>query len=130
MKPGLEKLSGSGALRIPTFGWTCFLDAMDGWWPALDEGMVATLQRVYSTPLRLDAAFDNDEECAVLLQAEFPDILPEDLLDSVARMCLWKEQMARPLKRARAEVVQLSLCRLPDRGGLSVQEEFAKLTRN
>ena len=63
---------------------------MAEWWPNLDEGILAHLQRVFVTPLRLDAAFDNDEEIALLLESEFPDILPEDMLDSVAALSQWK----------------------------------------
>ena len=104
-------------------------DAMADWWPSVDEGVLARLQRVFETPLKLDAAFDTDEDCAVLLESEFPDMLPEDSLDTVAQLCLWKEQMSRPLKRARAELVHRSMFRLPQPGRISVQEEFVKLTR-
>ena len=69
---------------------------MDDWWPAVNEAVLAHLQRVYVTPLRLEAAFDNEEECAMWLQAEFPDMLDEDVLDAVAQLSLWKESMARP----------------------------------
>ena len=102
---------------------------MEEWWPNLNEGILSHLQRVFVTPLRLDAAFDNDEEIAILLESEFPDILPEDVLDSVAVSSQWKEEMARPLKRARAEVVRGALFRLPLHGQLTVQEEFPRLTR-
>ena len=53
---------------------------MTEWWPNLDEGILSHLQRVFVTPLRLDAAFDNDEESALLVESEFPDILPEDMI--------------------------------------------------
>ena len=102
---------------------------MDEWWPRLDEGVLAHLQRVFQTPLKLDAAFDNDEECLMMLNAEFPDMVAEDAMDSMAILVLWKEAMARPLKRARGELVRSSLYRLPLPGQLSVQEEFARLTR-
>ena len=57
---------------------------MDEWWPRLDEGVLAHLQRVFQTPLKLDAAFDNDEECLMMLNAEFPDMVAEDAMDSMA----------------------------------------------
>ena len=85
---------------------------MGDWWPGVSDGILGHLKRVYVTPLRLDAAFDNDEECSELLSSEFPDMVGEDLLDAVAVMSEWKESMARPLKRARAEVVRVSLFRL------------------
>ena len=102
---------------------------MDEWWPRLDEGVLAHLQRVFQTPLKLDAAFDNDEECLMMLNAEFPDMVAEDAMDSMTVLVLWKEAMSRPLKRARGELVRSSLFRLPLPGQLSVQEEFTRLTR-
>ena len=77
---------------------------MDEWWPRLDEGVLAHLQRVFQTPLKLDAAFDNDEECLMMLNAEFPDMVAEDAMDSMAILVLWKEAMARPLKRTPSSV--------------------------
>ena len=53
-------------------------------WPPVEDGIRAHLQRVYITPLRLDAAFDTEEECAIMLRDEFPDLVEEDLLDALA----------------------------------------------
>ena len=92
----------------------------------MDPGI---LGRIFVTPLRLDAAFDSDEECLELISAEFPDMVGEDLMNVIAQMSIWKEAMVRPLKRARAELIRSSLYRLPVPGQLSVQEEFSKLTR-
>ena len=102
---------------------------MDEWWPKLDEGVLAHLQRVFQTPLKLDAAFDNDEECLLMLNLEFPDMVAEEAMDAMTVLVLWKETMSRPLKRARGELVRTSLYRLPLPGQLSVQEEFTRLTR-
>jgi hypothetical protein len=55
-------------------------------WPPVEDGIRAHLQRVYITPLRLDAAFDTEEECAIMLRDEFPDLVEEDLLDALAQM--------------------------------------------
>ena len=124
-------LKGRGALRTPTNGWTrgrsCSTQWMSGglgW-----MGVLAHLQRVFQTPLKLDAAFDNDEECLMMLNDEFPDMVAEDAMDSMTILVLWKEAMSRPLKRARGELVRSSLFRLPLPGHLSVQEEFTRLTR-
>jgi len=130
----LKFSEGSGALCLSNKWldvgrWGAGSCAMTEWWPDLDEGILSHLQRVFVTPLRLDDAFDNDEESALLLESEFPDILPEDMLDSVAALSQWKEEMTRPLKRARAEVVRGALFRLPLHGQLTVQEEFSRLTR-
>ena len=58
-------------------------------WPPVEDGIRAHLQRIYVTPLRLDAAFDTEEECLGLLTAEFPDLVEEDLLDAIAQMGHW-----------------------------------------
>ena len=44
--------------------------AMDDWWPGVSDGILGHLKCMYLTPLRLDAAFDNDEECSELLSSE------------------------------------------------------------
>ena len=98
-------------------------------WPPVEDGIRAHLQRVYVTPLRLDAAFDTDEECLGLLTAEFPDLIEEDLLDAVAQLCNWKESMERPFKRNRVEMARQVLFRLPFPGSTSVHEEFTRLTQ-
>ena len=98
-------------------------------WPPVEDGIRAHLQRVYITPLRLDAAFDTEEEGAAMLTAEFPDLVGEDLLDALAQLTCWKESMERPFKRNRSEPAKQVLFRLPFPGQASVQEEFMKLTR-
>ena len=98
-------------------------------WPPVEDGIRAHLQRVYITPLRLDAAFDTEEEGAAMLTAEFPDLVEEDLLDALAQLTCWKESMERPFKRNRSELAKQVLFRLPFPGQASVQEEFMKLTR-
>ena len=95
----------------------------------MDPGCLSHLQRVFQTPLRLDAAFDRDEECVDLLMAEFPDMVGEESMNTVAEMSLWKESMSRPLKRVRAELVCMSMFHLPLPGRLSVQDEFSRLTK-
>jgi hypothetical protein len=98
-------------------------------WPPVEDGIRAHLQRVYITPLRLDAAFDTEEECAIMLRDEFPDLVEEDLLDALAQMTCWKDSMERPFKRNRSELAKQVLFRLPFPGQASVQDEFTKLTR-
>lgn len=102
---------------------------MSALWPPVEDGIRAHLERVYITPLRLDAAFDTEEECAIMLRDEFPDLVEEDLLDALAQMVYWKESMERPFKRNRSELARQVLFRLPFPGQASVQDEFTKLTR-
>ncbi|CAL1167610.1 unnamed protein product [Cladocopium goreaui] len=98
-------------------------------WPLVADGVRAHLQRVYRTPLRLDAAFDSDEECLQLVAAEFPDMVGEDLVNTVAQIGIWKESMERPFKRTRKELAHQVLFRLPFPGQASVQDEYNRLTQ-
>eukprot|EP00435_Cladocopium_sp_Y103_P067642 s272_g30.t1 len=102
---------------------------MDELWPPLEDGLLAHLKRTYVTPLRLEAAFDNDEECLDMLTSEFPDIVEEDALDAVAQLSIWKDSVERPLKRSRGEVVRSVMFRLPTRDQALVHEEFTRLTQ-
>ena len=36
---------------------------MDVAWPAVEPGLLSFLQRIFVTPLRLDAAFDGEIDC-------------------------------------------------------------------
>eukprot|EP00435_Cladocopium_sp_Y103_P000284 s7023_g1.t1 len=72
---------------------------MDQYWPLLDDGVLAALKRVYETPLRLEAAFDTEDDGRELLEAEFPDLIGEDLSDAIAALMVWKDSMVRPAKR-------------------------------
>eukprot|EP00435_Cladocopium_sp_Y103_P033815 s3690_g8.t1 len=102
---------------------------MDQYWPLLDDGVLAALKRVYETPLRLEAAFDTEDDGREMLEAEFPDLIGEDLSDAIAALMVWKDSMVRPAKRSRAAIVADNLCRLPQPLSLTVQDEFTKLTK-
>ena len=102
---------------------------MDDPWPPVEDGLRAHLQRVYVTPLRLDAAFDTEQDCVGLLTAEFPDLVEEELLNAIAILCEWKERMVRPFKRSRNELARQVMFRLPFPGQTSVQDEFTRLTQ-
>ena len=60
---------------------------MNDWWPAVEPGILGHLQRIFVTPLRLDAAFDSDEECLQMLTEEFPDMVGEDISWTSLRNC-------------------------------------------
>eukprot|EP00435_Cladocopium_sp_Y103_P066069 s1270_g28.t1 len=98
-------------------------------WKLGKDGLLAHLKRTYVTPLRLDAAFDTDEDCLEMLISEFPDIVEEDALDAVAQLCIWKESFDRPLKRFRGEIVRSTMFRLPTCDQPLVHEEFTRLTQ-
>ena len=98
-------------------------------WPLIDPGILSHLQLLYPTPLQLDAAFDNQEDCEALVACGFPAIVDEMKLDVVAHLMLWKWDNERPLKRLRAQVAAGQLFRLPTGDDVTVQGEFQRLTK-
>eukprot|EP00435_Cladocopium_sp_Y103_P028140 s256_g7.t1 len=97
--------------------------------PAIDEGILGHLQRVSVTPLRLDAAFDTEDDCEELISASFPDAADVLKLDTAAQMMIWKVDVARPLKKAGRGTAADLMFRLPQPNVLSVQEKFQRLAR-
>ena len=98
-------------------------------WPAVDPGIAAYLQRLFQSPLQLDAAFDGEAECEELITLGFPDIVDEFKLDVVALLMTWKEDNSRALKRARRDVASNQLFRLPSPGVHTVQDEFQRIKK-
>ena len=80
----------------------------------MEAGVLAVLQRVFGRPWRLEAAFDDDQDCSDLLRSEFPHMVDEELLDTVAILLNWKADSGRPLKRYRKELVSSALFVLPN----------------
>ena len=93
-------------------------------WPAVDPGIVAHLQKLFQTPLCLEASFDNELECEELIVEGFPDIVDELKLDVVAQMMVWKLDNVRAFKRARRDIAAGQLFRLPHSAESTVQEEY------
>ena len=52
---------------------------MDVSWPSIVEDVLAVLQKLFKTPLHLEAAFDSDNDARALLQSCFPDMVPEEV---------------------------------------------------
>lgn len=104
---------------------------MDGHaiWPAIDAGILAHFERLFVTPVRLDAAFDCEEDCNDLLLSAFPDTLDELRLDTTALMLIWKQDNQRSSKRFRRSIAVDSMFRLPQPGCMTVQEQFQHLTK-
>ena len=98
-------------------------------WPPVEVGLQCSLQRVFCTPLRLDAAFDDEQQCNDLLVSVSPDLIGEELRDAIAQMMVWKESIERPLKRLRSAMVSDSMFRLPVPSALTVQDEFNRITK-
>jgi hypothetical protein len=98
-------------------------------WPAIDPGVLAFLQRLFVTPLRLEASFDSERECGDLISEGFPDIVDELKRDVTAHLMLWKWDNGRAFKRIRRELASEQLYRLPQSDSLSVQEEYQRLTK-
>ena len=98
-------------------------------WPAIDPGVLAFLQRLFVTPLRLEASLDSEQECGDLISEGFPDIVDELKRDVTAHLMLWKWDNGRAFKRIRRELASEQLYRLPQSDSLSVQEEYQRLTK-
>ena len=102
---------------------------MDVEWPRVDDGVLSFLQRVFMSPWRLDAAFDDEDGCQEILESEFPHMVAEELHDTVAILMHWKTMMARPLKRFRRDVVSSAMFVLPQPNNLNIHDEFQRLTK-
>ena len=103
---------------------------MDVAWPAVEPGLLSFLQRVFVTPLRLDAAaFDGEIDCEEVLVAAFPHMVDEERRDATAVLMQWKAEVSRPLKRVRMATVSSAMHVLPLPDVLNVQEEYHALQR-
>eukprot|EP00435_Cladocopium_sp_Y103_P053229 s367_g17.t1 len=98
-------------------------------WPGVEPGVLSHLQKLFHSPLQLDAAFDNEDECEELIVEGFPAMLDELRRDTVAQMMEWKASSVRALKRCRRSIATSSLFRLPQPADIPIHEEFTRLTR-
>ena len=98
-------------------------------WPNIGQDLLLGLQKHFISPLHLDAAFETDLGAAELLRSLFPDMVPEDVMDLVALLMVWKEDSERFCKRARLDVVNLALYVPLTSPGDSVQGAYKKLTQ-
>ena len=99
-------------------------------WPAIDPGVLSHLRILYPSPLLLDAAFDEEQDCAALVACGFPAMVEELRMDTVAQLMLWKWDNERPLKRLRSCVATSQLFRLPTLDNVTVQGEFSTAYKN
>ena len=102
---------------------------MDVSWPAVEPGVLSFLQRTFHSPLRLDAAFDGDADCAELLAEGFPQMIDEEVRDNTAILIQWKDDVCRPLRRVRKSVASSSMQVLPIPNVLNVQDEYQRITK-
>ena len=98
-------------------------------WPQLGQDFVICFQKHFKSPLHLDAAFDNDLESAELVQAIFPDMVAEEVMDVVAVLMIWKESNVRSFKRARLHVVEQAMVVPLQLHGSSVQDVYKRLVQ-
>jgi hypothetical protein len=63
---------------------------MEGDWPGLDPVTLLVFQRLFKTPLSLQAAFDDDADCTSLVKALFPDMVDEAVRNLTAAMMVWQ----------------------------------------
>ena len=98
-------------------------------WPQVGQDILLGIQRHFASPLQFDAAFDDDLGAAELIQSIFPDMVPEDIMNHVAVVMVWKENSSRVCKRARFEVVSHAMYVPLHAAGDTVQNVFKQLTQ-
>ena len=98
-------------------------------WPQVGQDILLGIQRHFASPLQFDAAFDDDLGAAELIQSIFPDMVPEDIMNHVAVVMVWKENSSRFCKRARLEVVSHAMYVPLHAAGDTVQNVFKQLTQ-
>ena len=131
----LEKLRlqvfqiGRGALLPIVIGRLSSWVAMALDWPQLGQDYLVCFQKHFKSPLHLDAAFDTDLESAELVQAIFPDMVAEEVMDVVAVLVVWKESNVRSFKRARLQVVEQAMVVPLQTQGCSVQDAYKRLVQ-
>lgn len=74
-------------------------------WPVLEPSVLSFIRRHFVSPLHLQAAFDDEQDCIDLIKVEFPDIIDETLRDQAASLMLWQSSLAPAFKRARRTCV-------------------------
>ena len=90
---------GRGALH-PTKLDGGLRHAMTLEWPQLGQDVLLGIQKHFISPLHFDAAFETDLGATELIQSVFPDMVPEDVMDLVAALMIWKDECDRSCKRA------------------------------
>ena len=98
-------------------------------WPQVGQDILLGIQRHFASPLQFDAAFDDDLGAAELIRSIFPDMVPEDIMNHVAVVMVWKENSSRFCKRARLEVVSHAMYVPLHAAGDTVQNVFKQLTQ-
>ena len=98
-------------------------------WPVLDDSLLSVIVHYFKTPLRLQAAFDDDTSCSELISSIFPDLVSEDVANCAAVLMLWKDDNQVGFKRQRRGIVSDTLCRLPSSSVTSVQDSFSSVTK-
>ena len=104
--------------------------AMDGLWPGLDPNLLIVFQGLFSTPLSLQAAFDDEAECCILLESVFPDMVEEEVRNVAAELVVWQSENAPSFKRMRLGTVSQNLCKLPPQHVRDIQTSFTALTQS
>eukprot|EP00435_Cladocopium_sp_Y103_P076253 s462_g84.t1 len=103
---------------------------MDGLWPLIDPSLLVPFTRLFASPLSLQAAFDNHDECCGLVREIFPDMVEENVRDLVAELLQWQLESARAFKLLRLSTVTDGLCRLTASGKGDIHSSFLAITQS
>eukprot|EP00435_Cladocopium_sp_Y103_P074208 s172_g47.t1 len=97
-------------------------------WPELHSDHLVCLRKVFRSPVHLEAAFDSHDDASALVQSVFPDMVPEEVEDTVAVLLVWRDSVCRAIKRARHSVVENARC-FSQSSSETVQSVYKDLTR-
>ena len=99
-------------------------------WPQVDGVVLNSLQQWCPSPLRLQAAFDNEEDCTMLLHDLFPEMVDEQSRDIAAELMRWQNLQVSVFKRMRRCSADANLFRLPPGSATDIQSQFAAITQS
>ena len=103
---------------------------MEDDWPGLDPVTLLAFQRLFKTPLSLQAAFDDDADCTSLVKALFPDLVDEGVRNLTAALMVWQTNNVPAFKRLRSQTVSGGFYRLPPSSAADLQSSFMSITQS
>eukprot|EP00435_Cladocopium_sp_Y103_P068362 s60_g31.t1 len=103
---------------------------MEALWPSLEPGLLVGFKRLFASPLCLQAAFDGETDCAVLVTELFPDMVDEGVRDVVAALVEWQSSNAPAFKRLRVDTVSEGFYKLSSGITGDIHSSFMSLTQS
>ncbi|CAK9015988.1 Uncharacterized protein SCF082_LOCUS12985 [Durusdinium trenchii] len=101
-------------------------------WPNLDPVLLLSVQKIFKSPLNLQAAFECENDCYDLIADLFPDLVDEAIRNSAAELVRWQVASAPAFKRLRLAAVSKGWYGLPSssRSSLDLRSSYALLSQS